>query len=97
MNYNNYNWADDCPVCGQKDELDMYLGARRGSTSYGHSVSVCSDKCGKRYRIWLNLGKATKISDIDYEDSKYASNSKTSLRNEIKRLRNKLNKAEQAN
>jgi len=90
MNFNQYNWAEDCPVCGQKDELDKYRGARQGKTSYGHSISVCSDKCGKRYRIWLNLGKATKISEFDYEEAMDASNSKTSLRNEIKRLQNKL-------
>ena len=44
-----YYFAEDCPVCGEKDELEKYKGARRGNTSWGHSYSCCSDKCGKAF------------------------------------------------
>jgi len=31
---------EDCPVCGEKE------GAAMGSSSWGHDVRCCSDKCG---------------------------------------------------
>jgi Zn ribbon nucleic-acid-binding protein len=44
-----YFMAEDCPQCGQKDEPDRWLGARMGSTMWGHNYSCCSDKCGHAY------------------------------------------------
>jgi len=95
MSHQRYIRADDCPVCGKED------GARCGSTEWGHSVSVCSRKCGKRYKIWLNLGKAKNTTSVFCVDpdfivvsggggTLYLSQSKICLRNTIKRLRHKL-------
>lgn len=41
-----YNWAGDCPYCGEKDALWAYKGARVGSTRWGHNYSCCSEECG---------------------------------------------------
>ena len=44
--YSPYNLVEDCPECGQKDELNKWGGARMSSTEWGHSYSCCSEKCG---------------------------------------------------
>lgn len=45
-----YFMAPDCPVCGQKDEEWKWLGARMGSTAWGHNYSCCSDACGIAFK-----------------------------------------------
>lgn len=102
MYFSNYNYADDCPVCGEKDELEKYQGARMGSTAWGHAIQCCSRKCGLRYRIKLQIGSVTKslsLFDID-EDlvivkvngefggyEMHLSKSKLALRAQINRLK----------
>ena len=48
--YKQYWMAEDCPNCGQKDELDKWKGARMGSTSWGHDYMCCSDACGTAFK-----------------------------------------------
>ena len=45
-----YYLAEDCPQCGQKDEINKWRGARMGSSSWGHDFSCCSNKCGIAFR-----------------------------------------------
>jgi hypothetical protein len=49
MHNKGYDWAEDCPNCGQKDEYEQYKGARHGSTAWGHNYMCCSAKCGKEF------------------------------------------------
>jgi hypothetical protein len=49
MSYKIYNFAEDCPNCGQKDSYESYKGARMVSTEWGHRYMCCSDKCGKEF------------------------------------------------
>ena len=60
-----YFFAGDCPVCGCKDSFNAWGGARRGDSSWGHDVMCCSTRCGKRYALWLKMGKVTKTTDCD--------------------------------
>lgn len=48
--YKHYWMADDCPHCGQKDEVDKWKGARMGSTSWGHDYMCCSEACGVAFK-----------------------------------------------
>lgn len=41
-----YLMAADCPVCGEKDEKDQWLGARMLASDWGHDFPCCSDTCG---------------------------------------------------
>jgi len=50
-------YLNDCPVCKTGK-------AMTSCSSWGHAIPVCSRKCGHRYRIWLQIGKAT---DRGYE------------------------------
>ena len=46
-----YLFADDCPMCGQKDEAEMWKGARIFNTEWKHHYLCCSDKCGRAFLI----------------------------------------------
>lgn len=46
MNNRQYFLAEDCPVCGCKDEPETWGGARMSSSRWGHNFACCSDKCG---------------------------------------------------
>lgn len=48
--YKQYWMDNDCPQCGQKDELNKWKGARMGSTSWGHDYMCCSDACGIEFK-----------------------------------------------
>lgn len=48
--YKQYEMAEDCPQCGQKDEPYKWKGARMGSTSWGHDYMCCSDACGIAFK-----------------------------------------------
>lgn len=49
MKFREYWLADDCPNCGQKDEINAWKGARMGSTEWGHDYTCCSEKCGREF------------------------------------------------
>lgn len=56
-----YQFVDDCPMCGQKDEENLYKGARVGSSDWGHSYLCCSEKCG---RAFLNSPQHKKLERL---------------------------------
>jgi len=58
MENRQYHFADDCPNCGEKDELNKWKGARMGATKWGHDYLCCSDKCGYEF---LNSEKRKKL------------------------------------
>lgn len=45
-----YYLVEDCPECGEKDEINKWKGARMGSSSWGHNYSCCSERCGLAFR-----------------------------------------------
>lgn len=51
MNIKSYRMAHSCPNCGQKDEVDQWLGARMSCSSWGHDFVCCSDECGKAFAV----------------------------------------------
>ena len=44
-----YYKNDDCPNCGQKDEMWANKGASMGSTTWGHDFLCCSEHCGREF------------------------------------------------
>ncbi len=62
MTGGQYHFVEDCPNCGEKDELNQWKGARMHSSSWGHPYACCSDACG------VALKKSRKLKELTLMD-----------------------------